>query len=491
MSDAISTLSRRARSGIVAGSTLALIGLLFFANYTDNNVTVLSISDDLARQMTREEQTPIDYHGDPACHPHGGVPINHDADTAFVEYYDKEHENFKYLFDTHLMPKILKIESSFYFRTLHPKSITGKNWPAASRAWNDTFVVVDDEEFPTGPVWGTIEMAEDAVAKWSVPPSFDEGSSGSVRKGGDNSVDAASSDDAAGVRILPPGDYATYSGWYVGNFGHYIHDHVSKIAWLKDQVPSNTKFILPHLYLNEEIMKVVDDDFVKERVIWVDYDETVHVPENGSLTVMVPHKNTLFGAYPQTGTVFTEHFRQWLESAHWKKSKKKSKKSKKVIFYSRGSGGTSRRIIDPLHEEEILAMIRSKMIQYGRKEDDLVIFSGTDEDGNMLSIEDQFDIFSSADTAIGPHGSGLANIIWMDPRCNAGTKVLEFASSSHSTSIQGGSFWGYYMLYGSLPWIDYHYMYYMKDSESNAMHLDLVVFEQTLDDLWGTGSVSK
>ena len=131
------------------------------------------------------------------------------------------------------------------------------------------------------------------------------------------------------------------------------------------------------------------------------------------------------------------------------------------------------------------------MIQYGRKEDDLVIFSGTDEDGNMLSIEDQFDIFSSADTAIGPHGSGLANIIWMDPRCNAGTKVLEFASSSHSTSIQGGSFWGYYMLYGSLPWIDYHYMYYMEGSDEKNMHLDLVVLEQTLNELWGAGSASK
>ena len=481
---------RSARSGIVAGSTLALIGLLFYANYIDN--TVLSNSDDeLARQLNPEEQVTNDFHGEPECHPHGGVPINHDADTTFVEYHDEKHGNYKQLFDTHRMPKIVKIESSFYFRTLHPQAITGKSWPALSRAWNDTFVVVDDEEFPEGVVWGSIEAANDAAAMWSVPPSFDKGSDESI----DSSTDATSSDDATDVRILPPGDYATYSGWLVGNFGHYLHDHVSKIAWLKDQVPINTKFILPYLPIHEEIMKVVDDDFVEKRVIWVNYDETVHVPENGSLTVMVPHKNTLFGAYPQTGSVFTEHFRQWLENAHWKKShrkksKRKSKKSKKVIFYSR-AGGTSRRLIDPQQQEEILAMIRSKMLQYGRKEDDLVIYSGKDGDGNSLSIEDQFDLFSSADTAIGPHGSGLANVIWMDPRCNAGIKVLEFASSSRTHNIQTGSFWGYWMLYGSLPWIDYHYMYYMKDSESNAMHLDLVVFEQTLDDLWGTGSVSK
>ena len=79
----------------------------------------------------------------------------------------------------------------------------------------------------------------------------------------------------------------------------------------------------------------------------------------------------------------------------------------------------------------------------------------------------------------------------MDPRCNAGIKVLEFASSSRTHNIQKGSFWRYWMLYGSLPWIDYHYMYLMKGSESKAIHLYLVVFEQTLDDLWGAGSVSK
>ena len=249
--------------------------LLFYANYIDN--TVLSNSDDeLARQLNPEEQVTNDFHGEPVCHPHEGVPINHDADTTFVEYQDEKHGNYKQLFDTHRMPKIVKIESSFYFRTLHPQAMTGSSWPALSRAWNDTFIVVDDEEFPEGVVWGSIEAANDAAAMWSVPPSFDKGSAESI----DSSTDSTSSDDAADVRILPPGDYATYSGWFVGNFGHYLHDYVSKIAWLKDQVPINTKFILPYCPLHEEIMKVVDDDFVEKRVIWVNYDETVHVPEN-------------------------------------------------------------------------------------------------------------------------------------------------------------------------------------------------------------------
>jgi hypothetical protein len=492
MSTAMNSLSRRGKSGIVAGSTLALIGVLFFANYTgDNKATAPSMSADLAREMTREVQTTIDYHGDPACQPHGGVPINHDADEIFVKYYDKEIENLKTIFDSHLMPQIVKVEPSFYFRTINPQPVSGKNWPALSRAWNDTFVVVDDEELPDGPVWGTLETAQDAAAKWSIPSPPTDESSENLRKGGDNSEDANSSDDALRVRTLPSGNYATYSGWYVGNFGHYIHDHVSKIAWLKDQVPSDTKIILPHLSLYEEVMEVVDHDFVKSRVVWIDYDETVHAPE-GSLTVVTPRKNHPFGAYPETGSIFTEHLRQWLEDSHWKKSrkmKKKKKKKSKVLYYSRAAA--SRRIMDPQHEEKIIDIIRSKMIEYGRKEDDLIIFSGRDEEGALLSVEDQFEMYSMADTAIGAHGSGFANIIWMDPRCNADTKVLEFASSSRSEEVQSGSYWGYYLLYGTLPWIDYHYMYYTRESTESAMYIDLAVLEETLDDMWGAGSATK
>lgn len=81
-------------------------------------------------------------------------------------------------------------------------------------------------------------------------------------------------------------------------------------------------------------------------------------------------------------------------------------------------------------------------------------------------------------------GSGLANIIWMDSRCNSGTKILEFASSERTHNIQSGSHWGYYLLYGTMPWIDYHYMYYLEGSEEDAMYIDLAVLEQTLDAMW-------
>ncbi len=78
---------------------------------------------------------------------------------------------------------------------------------------------------------------------------------------------------------------------------------------------------------------------------------------------------------------------------------------------------------------------------------DLILFNGKDENGNTISIESQKNMFATATTVIGTHGSGLTNIIWMNPRCSTSTtpKVLEFASSKRTPQIQKGSIWGYYL----------------------------------------------
>ena len=139
----------------------------------------------------------------------------------------------------------------------------------------------------------------------------------------------------------------------------------------------------------------------------------------------------------------------------------------------------------------------------------LVIFSGKDEDGNTLAINEQFDLFSSAETVIGPRG--------MDSRCNSlhRPKVIEFVSSERSKvstatsgnilklssifsfinlngvlwkelfqQVQNGSFWGYWYLFGSLQWIDYHQVYYTLDSTDDNVLIDQEVFIDTLYSIW-------
>ena len=127
------------------------------------------------------------------------------------------------------------------------------------------------------------------------------------------------------------------------------------------------------------------------------------------------------------------------------------------------------------------------MEKRGQTPEDLIIFNGKDQDGNTLPISAQRHLFAMADTAIGPHGSGLTNVIWMDPRCGPAStrpKVLEFASSDRTPLIQSGSFWGYWFLFGALPWIDYHYIYYTQESNEAITYVDVDVFERTLHKMW-------
>ena len=395
-----------------------------------------------------------------------GKAVVHDRDPEFRAELTGVISGYKEFYDNHEMPEIQTIEPSFYYQTTTPKGNDKKvDFPALSRGWNETYAVIDDPSISGRgrDIWGSKGLEDEYI-----------------REAMDN--------DNSSILKLSPGKYAVFSGWLFGNFGHYVHDHVSKIAWLKSLVSDDTKFILPFHPIHEAVLTMVDKKFVKNRVIWINYAETVHAPE-GSLTLMVPKSNAPFPhGSPQTATIYTEYFRRWLEESHWssKPVNKRAKNKGKVVFYSR-AGSTTRRNVDMELEQVLLMTIREAMAKRGQSEDDLTIFNGKDEDGNTLPMEKQFEIFSSADTAIGPHGSGLTNMIWMDPRCDSESrpKVLEFVSSERSKDVQVGSFWGYWFLFGSLPWIDYHQMYYTESSLDDQVFIDVITFEETLNKLWG------
>jgi hypothetical protein len=78
------------------------------------------------------------------------------------------------------------------------------------------------------------------------------------------------------------------------------------------------------------------------------------------------------------------------------------------------------------------------MKKHNRSEE-LVIFDGQ-ENGKTMSIAKQFQIFRSASTVIGPHGSGFGgNFAWTNPfptNCEERVKLLEFIPGQDSASVQ-------------------------------------------------------
>ncbi len=461
-------------------SSRTRLNFFFLAVVMFITVSLLTNSDPSHRQTRATSNLNISVHKSlpKRCIVNDGKAVAHDDHYTFTTKQNKVINQFKTFFDNHKMPDIQVLEPSFYFQTTKASGVPDeKHYPAVSRAWNEEYAVKDDRGISkqNGDIWGSGGFHDEYIKL---------------------AMDASSGHPSSKIIMLPPGKYAAFSGWYFGNYGHYMHDHVSKIAWIKSNVVSDdTVFLLPYHEIHEEALTLVDEQFVKNRVIWIKYGETVSATSS-SLTVTIPKSNQPFpNGTPQTAAFYTEALRRWLEESHWtpepqSTSNQVARNERKVIFYTR-RGSMQQRNLDVELEEVILSKIREAMVKRGQNpEEDLIVFNGLDENGAMLPMRTQFELFSSADTAIGPHGAGLTNVIWMDPRCGKGSredrpKVLEFVSSERTPSIQYGTYWSYWFFYGSLPWIDYHQIYYTKDSTDAQTFIDIEIFEQTLDQMWG------
>jgi hypothetical protein len=276
---------------------------------------------------------------------------------------------------------------------------------------------------------------------------------------------------------LPDGDYVTYTAHWPGNYGHFLHDHLPSIAYARHMMPETTKFILVKNESDRKRLQFIDATFEAERVVWAE-ERTIYRVSIGSISGLPPTR--------------TRHIiDRFNQLRNWVLPKPNFPTDQKtIVYYTRGGKDTHHgRTMDPEHEKFLLHLIREKMAQHGRKEH-LVIFDGQ-ENGSTMSLQHQFDLFRSATVAIGPHGSGLANILWLPvaDSCQHRSKVLEFLVRPNQTDIQaGGSYKTYMYLYGFPQWAEYHHLYYTADSTSDRLHVDIDMFLEALDDLFQDGA---
>lgn len=313
------------------------------------------------------------------------------------------------------------------------------------------------------------------------------------------------------------GNHVTFTSWFQGNYGHYLHDHLPLIAWLRERVDPDTKFLFFENDRDRASLEFIDPDFVSKRVVWIKPFEIIEV-HDGTLTVLA-------ASVPSRTLRPIEALGRWLHLSHPPKATyaskqpqlpapsapasapQQAKEEKTIIYYTRGGSGDTMhgRVVETQHEADILATIRRAMTKYGRTER-LVIFNGQ-HDGKTMSVPMQFDLFRSATTAIGPHGSGLANVLWMDPSsmspsssCSNRPQILEFLlgpdsiqvhPSGPSTAAEAFAR-SYYYLYTTIPWVDYHHILYAKNSTEATTYINLRNLELALDAMWGqNGNVDQ
>ena len=279
------------------------------------------------------------------------------------------------------------------------------------------------------------------------------------------------------------GDAVAYFSWFLDNFGHVMHDNLPVVAWLRSSVPDHVKFILPNTGVYRSIIEFLDPEFFAERVVWADYGEEIKV-EGGTLTVAVGDRD-----HPIImGNNLMKHLRNWIQETHPRYVVPPSERT--VVFYTRGSLSGHRashgRVVSADHERNVLALVEAKMKEHNKSEH-LVVFDGQDKAGNTLSILEQFRIFRTATSVIGPHGSGLPNLVWTDPapeNCDERTKVLEFIPGSDSPQVQNFAYRGYYVVMRGLP-LDWNQITYAANSTSETTFIRLPDLAMALDAMWG------
>jgi hypothetical protein len=275
------------------------------------------------------------------------------------------------------------------------------------------------------------------------------------------------------------GDAVAMFGFIPFNFGHCLHDNLPLVAWLRSIVPETTTFILPDTEIYRNLIDFIDPTF-SQRIYYYKRNEVVTV-EEGTLTVaepigliLAPYGNTLF-----------RHFRHWVAEHH--EETYYPSEEKFVIFHTRGGPEAAHgRKIDPQHEQDILNKIYTMMKKYNRKEK-LVIFSGVDDNGNRLSYQQQMDIFRHASTIIGPHGSGLANVMWTNPfpkECDKRVQMLEFVPGIDSAIVQSPLYNGYYWVMRGMP-VDWNQILYAGNSTADTTFIDFSDLEHAIDSMWG------
>ena len=87
------------------------------------------------------------------------------------------------------------------------------------------------------------------------------------------------------------------------------------------------------------------------------------------------------------------------------------------------------------------------------------VFGGDHSPNIYTSLRDQMALFSQADIIIGPHGAGLANMMW----CQDGTSVIEFPLVPYANRNLGMLAMAAGMDYYLLPEIsaNYHLKYHV------------------------------
>jgi len=281
--------------------------------------------------------------------------------------------------------------------------------------------------------------------------------------------------------------YIIFFSMFAVEYQHVLIDHLGYLAYLKREFSqdSKVKIIMQDTHKLRQVVTALDPEFIANNIVWFSCKQKppcvplIQVTNGGTLSVVTPQSSTRHGAmYNMARHWFLETY----EDLNFESNEKT------IVYYSRSNslGARHGRAMDIEQEESIKNAIQHFMRRYNRTEK-FVIFDG------KLSFNDQVKLFYSATVVIGPHGGGLANVLWMaEKECENRPKVLEFATSPQSPAVQNGTFdVSYHTLYSQLPWVEFHQIFFTPESTRDVTFIDMGQLRRALQNILDPGRVAE
>ena len=244
---------------------------------------------------------------------------------------------------------------------------------------------------------------------------------------------------------------------WVENYGHCLHDVIPKIIYEEANTDCDVVYVCSSPVLNSlvslfqiKFSKVLLLNNTEVQIfaneIIVENHEAFHYRDKNKIKILKS----------QIDSVIEKQYKTVI--------------SNRLIYCSRNSKDvTHARKMEPANEAEIILLLTQFCV-----ENNLIFtFFNGEKNGETISHLNQLKLFSEATVVVGPHGSAMANIIYLNPKTNC--SICEFTSGTENI-IYGGSFIKHYnMLYGHLPNDLFKYFLIPFDKKSTGLSTSIEI----------------
>lgn len=272
--------------------------------------------------------------------------------------------------------------------------------------------------------------------------------------------------------------------FFAGNYGHSLHDLLPLVSWLRDALPGAV-LLMPASSSLRATLEYVDRGYASGRVVWL--REGAAACATSARVVVVPRSKRddrgLNFAWVRKAAFVTALRSSWLVPV----GAVKPLGNGTVILYDRG-GWTAKhgRGMTRQHVNSIVTVTRHAMHVFRRGEA-LVRYDGALHASTAMPVARQAKLFGGADTVIGPHGAGMANVLWLPARTRHGRPgVLEFVCGQRSAAVQRGCPYArsHWALFATAPWVRWHHQFFTHNSSPSVTWIDLRELRASLSCMW-------